>query len=70
MRASAGRLTKALLALVLASLMSGCANTSATDGCSWVSLILWSRHDVLTEGTKQQLLAHNEAVEKFCRAGG
>ena len=37
--------------------LSGCA----TNSCAWVKAIYPSHDDVLTRGTKQQILTHNEA---------
>ena len=51
---------------LLAILTASCANTSATE-CSWVRLIQPSGNDVLTDGTKRQIVKHNEKVEEFCR---
>jgi hypothetical protein len=59
---SRSRLTVCLLAILIAS----CANTSATE-CSWVRLIQTSGSDVLTQGTKRQIVKHNRKVEEFCR---
>lgn len=48
-------------------LLTGCAtNSGATDGCEWTRYILVSREDVLTEGTAQQILAHNLTRQKVC----
>ena len=50
-------------------LLTGCAKTGgATDGCEWTRYILVSGKDVLTEGTAQQILAHNLARQSVCRA--
>jgi hypothetical protein len=57
-----------LLVCLLAISISGCAtNGRATDtACSWVRPIMISREDVLTEGTKRQIVSHNETWELVC----
>jgi hypothetical protein len=46
---------------------SGCAtNPIFKDDCDWAKPIRPSRSDVLTDGTKRQILAHNEAGQKLC----
>jgi len=54
------------LLLLLMTLTSGCASTVAIDSCAWVQIITYSKDDVLTDQTKREILAHNEAVEKNC----
>lgn len=55
-----------MLALTTA-LMGGCAtNPAFKDDCDWSKPIRPSRADVLTDGTKRQILAHNEAGKKLC----
>lgn len=55
------------LALILAALTS-CATTGpATDGfCVVGRPILISHQDVLTEGTADQITAHNETGRRLC----
>lgn len=49
-------------AILLAVTLAGCA----TDPCDWAQPILPSSTDVLTDGTKRQITAHNEKGERFC----
>lgn len=55
---------------MLPILMSGCAAGPATvmidTSCDWVRPVLISKHDVLTDGTKRQILAHNEGWAAIC----
>lgn len=46
--------------------MTGCANTPATE-CAWSSIITVSRDDKLTRLTAEQIVAHNEKFERFCK---
>ena len=53
--------------------ISGCAsitatkpNVSVTNECSWTETIRPSRKDVLTRGTQEQIVTHNENREKNC----
>lgn len=46
-------------------LMPSCASTPATE-CSWAQYITVSKKDVLTRETKEEIVAHNAKVEKFC----
>ena len=55
-----------LLAFLALSLTASCSAPSG-DGCAWVAAIQPDRADVLTDGTKRQIVAHNRAVERFCR---
>lgn len=58
--------TLLLLALIAVS-TAGCATDPILKSdCDWVKPIRPSRADVLTEQTKQQIVAHNEAGEKLC----
>jgi hypothetical protein len=52
------------LILTILSLTS-CAAIRGTE-CSWESIITVSRDDKLTRLTAEQIIAHNEKVEKFC----
>lgn len=47
-------------------LASGCATNKFVD-CSAVDVIKPSRADVLTRGTKEQIVNHNLWVEENCR---
>lgn len=47
-------------------LTTSCGTTPATD-CAWARLIQPSKQDVLTRGTKVQIVAHNRSVREFCR---
>jgi len=46
--------------------VSACQSTVGTDSCAWVQIITVSRHDVLTDQTAREILAHNEKVETIC----
>lgn len=56
---------KTLLALATMIFSASCAATS--DGCAWVQKITVSDADVITRPTAEQIVAHNRAVQKFCR---
>ena len=47
----------------LAASMAGCATS---DPCGWAEPIRPSRADVLTEGTRDQVLVHNETGARIC----
>jgi hypothetical protein len=47
------------------SLLNGCASTG--DGCAWVERITVDETDILVRSTQEQIVAHNMAVEEFCR---
>lgn len=67
MPASAIKLTKRyLLFLTMISMLSLSA-CAAGSGCSWTRKITVSEGDILTRPTKEQIVAHNRAVEEFCR---
>lgn len=54
---------------LLVSLLGACASTGTVIvdlGCSWTRDMRVSDDDVLTEGTADQLLAHNEARARRC----
>lgn len=54
-----------LLSLMLG--VSACAISGpATDSCAWVKPIYVSKQDVLTDGTVDQILAHNEKWAEIC----
>lgn len=54
-------------AAATALLLTGCvSNGPGTDGCEWSRPIYISRADVLTEGTAQQILEHNETGARIC----
>ena len=55
-----------MLFLMLSSLLSLSA-CAAGSGCSWARKIAVSEDDFLTRPTKEQIVAHNRAVEEFCR---
>jgi hypothetical protein len=57
---------KYALCLIL-SLTSGCATFNAKSECSWAKVITVSKDDVLTRLTKEEIVAHNEKVSRFCR---
>lgn len=49
-------------------LLSGCAGSGqGTDYCALAEPIYTSRDDVLTEGTAQQILDHNEFWADRCQ---
>jgi len=53
-------------------LLTACATngpvTEVVDaGCYWTAPILVSQQDQLTEGTAEQILAHNEVWKQRCR---
>lgn len=57
-----------LLALIMLSLISvslaGCATKpTVITQCTWVKPIYPSKDDVLTKGTKVQIVVHNESWE-------
>lgn len=48
-------------------LISGCTNGTATDlGCTWAKPIYPSRADVITRGTAEQIVEHNETGAERC----
>ena len=59
-----------ILAGAVSLLAIGCGRsgpvTDAAQGCDWTSYILISQQDELTEGTAEQIEAHNETRERFC----
>ena len=65
-----GQLTKWSGRLLLLSLMSagiGCTTVGpATNDCSWVKPIYVSKADVLTDGTVEAILRHNETWKAIC----
>jgi len=50
---------------LMMSLLIGCVSPS--DGCAWVEKITVQEDDVLARATMEQIVAHNMAVEEFCR---
>ena len=54
-----------MTSVLMISSLSGCA-TRIVD-CTAVDLIKPSRADVLTRGTKEQIVQHNLWVERNCR---
>lgn len=42
------------------------AANQAINGCDWTDYILVSQDDTITEGTADQILAHNETREDLC----
>jgi hypothetical protein len=47
-------------------LLPSCASIRGTE-CAWAGVISVSKDDRLTRLTAEQIIAHNEKVEKFCR---
>ena len=61
------RLSGRLLLLSLMSAGIGCTTVGpATNDCSWVKPIYVSKKDVLTDGTVEQVLSHNEKWKAIC----
>ena len=57
-----------MLCAALAVLLSGCATVGpVTDGCAAWRPIYISRADSLTDGTAEQILAHNLTGARLCR---
>lgn len=60
------------LILPLAALLTSCASSGVvtkptpSNGCEWVRPIYISKADVLTQGTADQILNHDEAWQKIC----
>lgn len=54
--------------LLAAVSMSGCV-TSSGSFCDIAQAIRPSVHDVLTDGTKRQILAHDEKLRELCGVG-
>ncbi len=54
---------------ILLALLSGCATNGARTegGCAAFRPIYTSRADALTDGTTEQLLAHNLTGARLCR---
>ncbi|ALG72133.1 hypothetical protein VY88_02990 [Azospirillum thiophilum] len=54
---------------MLLALLSGCATSGAgtEGGCAAFRPIYTSRADMLTDGTAEQLLAHNLTGARLCR---
>lgn len=55
-----------MMSVLMLNFLSGCATDKWVD-CSAVDLIKPSRADVLTRGTKEQIVKHNTWVEANCR---
>lgn len=53
--------------LLIVNWISGCQNSTAINACLVFSEIKPSRHDILTEGTKQQILKYDETRKKLCK---
>jgi hypothetical protein len=47
--------------------LSGCVTSSSGGFCDTARAIRPSQADVLTDGTKRQIVAHNEFGQKMCR---
>jgi hypothetical protein len=62
-------MAQGLMIVVLALLLSSCATGNKAVNCAGWRSIHPSREDVLTRGTKEQILAHNESgVHQGCWA--
>ena len=46
--------------------LTGCASIRETE-CAWAAVITVSKDDHFTRLTAEQILAHNEKVEEFCK---
>jgi len=62
-----------ILLLVMTSAISGCKHTdtppiTAAASCQLFEVIRPSRQDVLTRGTKEQIVAHNRVWRDNCEA--
>jgi len=53
---------------LIAVLTAGCATAPLLlrNDCDWAEPIRPSRDDVLTDGTLEQIVAHNEIGERLC----
>jgi hypothetical protein len=57
-----------LILLAFTAALFGCTTVApAIDSCVWVKPIYISKADVLTDGTVEQILRHNEAWERICK---
>lgn len=55
------------LALMMLVLTPSCASTNAINPeCLWAEIIATSKDDVLTRGTKEQIVRHNQLFERRC----
>ena len=61
------RYARMLLVCLALTSTANCAVTPAPNECAWAALILVSPRDVLTRATREQIVAHNRQVERFCR---
>ena len=59
------KLRQKLIVLLMLPLLSGCATSAATS--AWVKPICVSKADVLTDGTMQQIVTHDETLGKSCK---
>ena len=60
---------KTLTALILSAVLTaGCAIDPAVmyEDCDWAEPIRPSRHDVLSDATLAQIVAHNEVGARLC----
>jgi hypothetical protein len=61
-----------IMLLVVTSAISGCKHTdtpiTAAGSCQLFEVIRPSRQDVLTSGTKKQIVAHNRIWRENCEA--
>jgi hypothetical protein len=67
MRKNVSTLSKTLLILVVTMWINGCTNVESsvtTSGCAAFGKIYPSRAD--TDGTKRQILTHNETYDAVC----
>jgi len=47
-------------------LLPSCASIRGTE-CAWVQIITVSKEDKLTRITAEEIVAHNEKIERFCK---
>ena len=47
--------------------VSACSADLAPIECSWVKAIYLAPQDQVTRSTENEIIAHNQKVERFCR---
>lgn len=58
---------KILFAIMLTLCLSGCVTKGVSKYCDIAKPIYLSRQDVLTQGTKTQVLTENTKYKEFCK---
>jgi len=61
------KLTKVFMLIPTTLLMQSCTLMNAKSECSWTQIITVSKDDKLTRLTAEEIVAHNEKREKFCK---